>query len=218
MISFKYKETHLPISLQWLLAICLVLIGIYSISLIDIWWKLIFVFLLIPILQFCCTPLFRLIGIYKYLSNTVYAVPATKAFYELHNATTYDYLQQFSWSDKGSKAQRQLLMNYGQAFLKIIQLIETGKLPPSLQITGQSYFFSRQTAQKLGFQIFPVNSITKICSCLNALELIVLYSFTRGKWAIPPFWKVKAMTISGEDLCKKKEVIRRIVQQIKKKS
>ena len=213
----RYNAYYLPISLQWVLAICLFLIGIYGISLIDVWWKLIFVFLLIPILQFCCTPLFRLIGIYKYLSTTVYAVPATKAYYELHNATTYDYLQQFSWSDKGLKTQRQLLMNYGQAFLKIIQLIETGKLPPSLQIIGQSFFFSRQTAKKLGFQIYPANRVTKICSTLNALELTILYSFARGKWVIPPFWKVKVMTISGEDLCKKKELIRRIIQQIKKK-
>jgi len=208
---------RLPILLQWIVAIILLLAGFYVLSGIDALWKIPLVFIALPLLQFCCTPLFRLLDIYKTLSPSVYTIFPNSKKYELHNITTFDYLQTFNWSDRGKVAQRQLLLNYGKAFLYLIEQIEAQKIPESVFIVGHSYFFSERTTEKLGFQIFPSDTITTLCSCLNAIELIGLYSFSQGKWAIPRFWRVKAIVISGEELCLRKEFIQRLIQKIEKK-
>ena len=207
---------HLPILLQYLLAITLSIAGFCSLSWIDSLWKLPLLFIALPILQFCCTPLFRLLGIYKPLSPTVFTIFPSNKKYELHNITTFDYLQTFSWSDKGKIAQKKLLLNYGKAFLYLIEQIESKKIPATVLIVGHSYFFSERTTRKLGFKIFPSDSITKICSCLNAVELIGLYSFSQGKWAMPKFWKVKAVMISGEHLCLRKDLIINLIEKLEK--
>jgi len=208
---------QLPILLQWLIAIVLFLAGFYALSWLDTLWKLPLIFIALPFLQFCCTPLFRLLGIYTTLSPSVFTILPSSKKYELHNITTFDYLQEFNWSDKGKVAQRKLLLNYGKAFLYLIEQIETQQIPPTVWIVGNSYFFSERTTKKLGFQIFPSDAITKFCSCLNAIELIGLYSFSQGKWAIPKFWQVRALIISGENLCLQKDLILRILKKLEKR-
>jgi len=209
---------QIPRLTQWILAAILFIAGFYSLSWIDSFWKLPFLFIALPILQFCCTPLFRLLGVYRSLSPTVFSIFPSAKKYELHNITTFDYLQEFNWSDKGKIVQKRLLINYGKAFLYLIEQIETQKIPATVLIVGNSYFFSERTTRKLGFQVFPSDTITKFCSCLNAVELIGLYSFSQGKWAIPKFWEVKAITISGEQLCLRKDLIISLLKKLEKKA
>jgi len=140
---------HLPILIQWLLAVILCIVGFYSLNWIDSLWKLPLLFIALPVLQFCCTPLFRLLRIYKTLSPTVFTIFPSNKKYELHNITTFDYLQTFSWSDKGKIAQKKLLLNYGKAFLYLIEQIESNKMPATVLIVGHSYFFSERTTRNL---------------------------------------------------------------------
>lgn len=207
---------QLPILIQWFIATILLLLGFYFVSSIDSLWRLPLLIFALPILQFCCTPLFRLLKIYKSLSPTVFSIFPSPKKYELHNITTFDYLQQFSWSDKGKPIQRKLLVNYAKAFLNIIDQIEHQQIPESVLIIGHSYFFSERTAKKLGFEMIPADKITVFCSCLNAVELIFLYSFSQGKWTIPKFWQVKAMFISGKELCKRRAIIQRLLLNVEK--
>lgn len=134
--------------------------------------------------------------------------------YDLHNIFTFDYLVNFSWSDRGAKAQKILLGHYFKALLTIIDRIESDGLSPDVKIVGHSYFFSDRTAEKLGFTVSKASSFWVFNSSIQFLELSYLYSFSQGKLAIPKFWKVKRAEITGHELVTKKELLEGLVGKL----
>ena len=205
----------LPKFIQWIVAILLMIIGFGSMMpLIMKPYGLLLLPLLAPFLNLVSVPFFRLIGYFKYLTPLVISTVQTEEQYDLHNVFTFDYLVNFKWADRGKKVQKMLLQHYFKALLVIIERIESGHLPPEVNIVGHSYFFSDRTAKKLGFTISKASSFWVINSALQFIELSYLYSFSQGKWAMPKFWKVRRAEISGTDLLTKKEFLKGLVNRL----
>jgi hypothetical protein len=205
----------LPKSLQWIIASLLILLGFGILMPIFTKWYGLFVLPFVaPFFNFVSVPFFRLIGYYKYLNPFVLSTIQNDTLYDLHNIFTFDYLVHFKWEDRGIKVQKILLGHYLKALLTIIERIEEGSLPPEVKIVGHSYFFNDRTAEKLGFTISKASFFWLINAAMQIVELSYLYSFSKGKWALPPFWKVRRAEITGSDLVLQKNRLKELTIKI----
>jgi len=206
---------QLPKLIQWIIALILIVVGFGAIMpLLRKPYSLLLLPILAPFLNFVSVPFLRLIGYYKYLNPYVISTVQTDKQYDLHNIFTFDYLVNFKWSNRGKYAQRILLGHYFKALITIIERIESGQLSSKVKIVGHSYFFNNRTAEKLGFTITNASSFWVLNSAVQFIELSYLYSFSKGKWALPKFWKVKRAEITGSDLVTKKEILEELARKI----
>lgn len=210
---------NLPIVIQWLIAILLLIVGMgITMPILTGTYGLLWLPLLAPIFNLVTVPIFKLIGIFKYLNPFVLSTVQTDKSYDLHNVFTFDYIIHFKWSDRGTKVQRTLLVHYFKALLTIIERIESKQLSHEVKVVGHSYFFSDRTALKLGFKVSKASFFWIANSVVQFIELSCLYSFSQGKWAMPKFWKVRRAEIIGSDLVKKKDVLQDIIRKLDPKS
>lgn len=206
---------NLPKPIQWFIAILLFFGGVAaSMPLLSKPYGLLLLPVLAPLLNLVSVPFLRLVGVYKYLNPYVISTVQTDKEYDLHNVFTFDYLVNFTWSDRGAYVQKTLLGHYFKALLTIIERIESGQLSPEVKVVGHSYFFNDRTAEKLGFTISKASVFWIVNSAMQFIELSYLYSFSKGKWAFPKFWKVKRAEIVGKDLVAKKERIEKLVGKL----
>ena len=206
---------ELPKPVQWIIALVLIFVGLaVMLPILSKPYGLLLFPILAPFLNLVSVPILRLVGFYKYLNPYVISTVQTDKQYDLHNVFTFDYLVNFKWADRGKHAQRILLGHYFKALLTIIERIERKELSPEVKIVGHSYFFNDRTAKKLGFKISKASSFWVINSALQFIELTYLYSFSKGAWRLPKFWKVKRAEITGSDLVTKKEMLEKLMLKI----
>ena len=158
------------------------------------------IFLSPSLIQFFATPIAKLVGLYKYLSPMLFAYAANDKLYEIHNGTSFDYLMVMTAANAGPKFKKQMLNYYLDGLLKIVEKIEGNELPESVVIRGSSYFFSDRTAKKLGFTLLEGSLATKINLFVNYLDLIWMYSLSRGRLSFPSLRNIKAGEITGQQL------------------
>ncbi|WP_299459433.1 hypothetical protein [uncultured Microscilla sp.] len=214
------KFYRLSKSIQWVLAIFFVLLGAGSFlgpfARPQLWYFLLFPFAL-AIMQFALTPLFTLLGVYKYYSPMLLVYNPNKAVYDLHTGTSFDYLMVMHWRDRGLAARQKIWCYCLQGLIAIAKDIEQGKLPKTIQVVGTSYFFSSNTAKRLGFHLTKPSLSYRINLLINALDLIWMYSFAQGKIAIPPLLKTQKAAISGDELLKQKPTLEQLMSKIEKR-
>ena len=148
-----YKQ---PKILQWIKAILLILIGFLpALSMIakghshPIFYLLFIIY--VPIGQFAFTPLFRLIGVYKYYSPMLLGYMANDRQIDLHSGGSFDYLFVMRKYKAGVEMRNRLLIYHFEGLLKLIELIENKSTPETVSIVGTSYFFHDRTLSKMGF-------------------------------------------------------------------
>lgn len=175
----------------------------------DMNYGLMLIPIVIPFANFALIPFTRILGFATYLSPMVLTFGKDIKDYQLHNVQSFDYFVNFKWSERGRAAKRKLLRYYMEALLEIIRRIDTGELPESLVVVGNSYFFNERTTQKLGFTIGKANIYRILNSVISFVEISLLFSFTEGKLSLPKLWNVKKASITGTVLLEKKGVIER---------
>ncbi len=181
----------------------------------------IFYFLLIiyiPIGQFAFTPLFRLIGVYRYYSPMLLGYMANNRQIDLHSGGSFDYLFVMRKYRAGIEIRTKLLFYHIEGLLKIIQLIEKKSIPETVNIVGTSYFFNDRTLSKMGFEIVNPSLFYRLNLFINFIDLIWMYSFSQGKLSIPKLWKAKKASISGAKLIESKKVIEDLYNKMKRRT
>jgi hypothetical protein len=221
MTESKVKNPfyRLPRIGQWLIA--LLMMGIL-IWLLVFWsalgtrnplWYL-SIFLLMPPFQFLITPFARLTGMYTYLSPILLVYFANDQKYDLHNGTPFDYLMLLRGSKPGSELRRRLLAYYIEGLINITEKVEQGTLPETVIIHGSSYFFSESTANRLGFTVKKTGWAERINIIANYLDLIWMYSLSKGKLTFPDLKQIKTVETSGGQLLKKKPFLQSLYQRL----
>lgn len=168
------------------------------------------IFFCVPVMQFCLSPLMTLSGVYKYLSPMLLVYSPTAKKYDLHNGTSFDYLWVMRKVKPGRPVQTTMLAYYVAGLLEIIRELEAGEIPPDITITGTSYFFSTSTIERLGFSPVPASNNYKLNFLLNYLDLLWMYSLSKGKLSFPNLKNIKAVAITGKDLQEKKPYLERL--------
>lgn len=171
--------------------------------------------LIISLFHLTTPPLFRLLGLYQYLSPMLLVNIPTKKQYELHNGTSFDYLMNICrFRRHGVKSI--LLYDYLNGLLKIIEEVENGTLPESVTIKGSSYFFSESTAARFGFSIGRATIGGKLNATINYFDLIWMYSLANKKLTFPNLKRMKRATIMGIILSENKAKIHQTLNRIEK--
>ena len=214
-----YKQ---PKILQWIEAILLLFIGFLPALLIieKGYSQLIFYLLIIiyvPIGQFAFTPLFRLIGVYKYYSPMLLGYMANDHQIDLHSGGSFDYLLVMRKYKAGIKIRTKLLLYHIEGLIKIIELIEKKSTPETVNIVGTSYFFNDRTLNKMGFDIVNPSLFYRLNLFINFIDLIWMYSLSQGNFSIPKLWNAKKASISGSKLVESKKVIEDLYYKINKR-
>jgi len=212
---------QLPKWCQYALAIIMMLIlGGIMLS----WYKLIEIhpaffltlFLLSPLYHLLLTPLMTLTKSYVYINPMLLAFNPSEERYDLHMGTSFDYLMVMRGTPPGISARYKNLGFLLDGLLKIIDRIETGALPDTVEVRGSSYFFSDRTAESMGFKLSPTGLAEKCNIVFNYLELLWTYSYTQGRLSFPNLNNIKTASTSGAELVRQKERIERLYAHISK--
>ena len=211
-----------PKIIQWIIAISLSACSAYLVYFVfDVIYLPIVLFLLPllkPIGHFLVVPLLRLSGVLNYYSPMLIGVWSGEKSLNLHNGSSFDYLVNMRWKQKGQIAKRRMLRYYLKGFLKIIEDIENKKLPREVEVSGTSYFFSERSAMRMGFKLIQPNTIWKFLFFLDYVNLFMMYSYSCGKLRCPKVTKLKKAVITGEKLLQAKEKIITLLNLINRKN
>ena len=215
-----YKQ---PKILQWIEAILLLLFGFLpALAIIENGYSNTFYYLLfiiyVPVGQFAFTPIFKLIGVYKYYSPMLLGYMANDHQIDLHSGGSFDYLFVMRKYKSGIELRNRLLIYHLEGLNNLIQLIENKHIPETVNIVGTSYFFSNRTLSKMGFEILDASWFYKLNLCVNLIDLIWMYSLSQGKLSIPKIWNAKKASISGAKLVESKKAIEDLYDNMKQKT
>jgi len=213
MLNNKIKE--------WLIALIALiptgyLVILWSDLILNNFLWAITIFVFAPVFQFLSTPLFTVLGVYYYLSPMLLVYNPSKIKYDLHNGTSYNYLQAMRSYKAGRPARKALLLFYMQGLYKIIEKIEQEELPESVKVRGSSYFFSETTAKRLGFAMKPAGFAEKLNILFNYLDLLWMYSYAHGYLKFPNLAAIKTVEMTGSLLMEKKDVLQNYIEYLKK--
>jgi hypothetical protein len=219
MNSF-YKQAKF---LVWLESFILLLIG-FSIAITIIengQEQPLFYFLFIvyvPVAQFTFTPFFKLVGVYQYYSPMLLGYMANDKQIDLHSGTSFDYFFLFRKVSKGTEWRNRVLAWQIEGLLQLIDQIENKCIPATVNIVGTSYFFNDRTLHKLGFEMQEPSIFYKLNLYLNFIDLLWMYSLSKGQFSFPNLQKTTKAQIKGHDLVLRKQRLLILSECLKKQS
>lgn len=211
-----YKQ---PTILVWIESILFLLIGIVlGIEIITIGnahplFYTAFI-LYIPVSQFLFTPIYKLTGGYTYYSPMLLGYMANDKQIDLHSGTSFDHLFVLRNVKSGTTLRNRIMRYHLEGLLNIIQLMEAKRIPSYVNIMGTSYFFNDRTLTNLGFQLEKATLFYRINLLINFIDLLWMYSLSKGKLAIPAVWDAKKASIKGELLLLQKPKLEALYKRL----
>ncbi|MBK8946111.1 MAG: hypothetical protein IPM32_12685 [Ignavibacteriae bacterium] len=157
--------------------------------------------------HFSITPLLRLFGYLNYHSPFLLTIRYKQNHWEIHNGTIFDYLLNMKWSYRGVTAKQITIKNYLQGLLNIIDKLKKNNNPKNINVTGITYFINRGTISKIGFTEERVRLYRKSLFIIDYINLLIMFSFSKGKISFPNIFRLKKIKIDGEKLISSEKVI-----------
>lgn len=170
--------------------------------------------LYVPISQFLFTPMYTLTGAYTYYSPMLLGYMANDKQIDLHSGTSFDHLFVLRKVKSGTPLRNRIILYHLEGLLNLIQLIEDKRIPSSVNIIGTSYFFNDRTLHNLGFQLEKATLFYRINLFINFIDLLWMYSLSKGKLAVPAVWNAKKASITGDALIVQKLKLESLYQKL----
>jgi hypothetical protein len=155
---------------------------------------------LVSLAQFSLTPALRFFGVHQYYSTTLKVTMRAGRYLEIHGGAVFDYLLAVRWAERGPVAARKIMVSYLEGLLGLAEEVERGRLPRDIEIVGASYFFHAATARRLGCRVQPAPWWLRANLWLHVLDVVALYSFSKGRLALPDLSHVTTAVIRGDEL------------------
>jgi hypothetical protein len=124
---------------------------------------------------------------------------------DLHSGTSFDYFFLFRKVSKGTEWRNRVLAWQIEGLLQLIDQIENKCIPATVNIVGTSYFFNDRTLHKLGFEMQEPSIFYKLNLYLNFIDLLWMYSLSKGQFSFPNLQKTTKAQIKGHDLVLRKQ-------------
>ena len=163
---------------------------------------------------FASTPLLRWVGVYRYYGPYLCAMFPTSRRLDIHLGTTFDQLLTLRWADRGRIARAQLLAGALEGLLAIADDVERGHVPAEVTVEGTSWFFTASTARRLGFELAPPTLVGRLIPWLIAIDILLVYSFTQGRFAIPPMRGVRRACTTGQRLLEHRDKLHALHERL----
>lgn len=209
-----------PLLVQWsvtlLLLLCFLLacLGVVALTRQNPLWALLSL-LLIPLSQFAISPLFTLLGLYQYLSPILHVYLPAKHSYELHHASSFDYLFLWQHMRHCPDRKRQILVYYLEGLIKLIEMIEEKRVSPDVVIEGNTYFVNKRTSQLIGLSLTRTGKFKKACLYLNFLDMLWMHSLTCKKIQLPSLSHSGYLKGTGRQLVANKHKLEALYNRLK---
>ena len=212
------KFYQLPVLVQWLIALLLIILGmsLFTVTMTALhpYGVLVLFPIGLPLAHFALTPIFTLLGVYKYYSPLLLVYSPNTIKYDIHLGTSFDYLWVMRWGDKGLKTRKKIWRYFLEGLVNIMEEIEAGRLPETVKVEGTSYFFSTKTAERLGFALEKPSFSYRVNLVMNYVDLWWMYSFAQNRLAFPKVLNARKAVISGKDLVQRRAQFEQLVQRL----
>jgi hypothetical protein len=152
------------------------------------------------ILRCLSTPLLRRLGLYRYYSARLMAMPAPSGL-QLHLGTSFDFLRAKDVSPRDS------LRHLADGLLAICAAVERGELPSSTVLTGTTYFFREATLRRFGLRPHEPGPLQWTLACVAWLETSLLLSLARGAPTLVRLERLFAVRFTAAELLKRRRSI-----------
>ena len=160
------------------------------------------------------TPLFTLLGLYRYYSPLLLGYLPNEKVIDLHSGGSFDYLFVMRGVAPGAAFRKQVLKYQLEGLLRLIQYVEEKQIPESVSIVGTSYFFNEKTLQKFGFKLVEASAFYRLNLLVNFIDITWMYSLAQGKLSFPKLWKAKKAHISGAALVRQRAAIAAVYERL----
>lgn len=142
---------------------------------------------------------------------------ATDKKIDLHSGWSFDYLFVMRNYKPGVGFRNRLLTYHFEGLLGLVKQIENKSIPDTVEITGTSYFFNDRSLKRMGFEIVEPTLAYRINLYSNFIDLVWMYSLSKGKFAFPNLRQAKKARMTGTELVKSKDKIEALYKNMSQK-
>ena len=209
------KFSRFPLLLQ--LLICIIL-GALSFLYIKYFselpysspWKYVMLAFFMPIYSLTFMPILTLFKVADFKSELLFITKDAKKNYDIHFGSLFDCILSGLFFGSRGEFRDLMLFFLVDGMLNITKDVEAGKIDKEAEIRGSSYFFNEKTAQKFGFESMKMKRSHKYILFLNYLEILLVFSFSKGRFSLPNLGDFKSVKTTGGEMLEHKEYIKKL--------
>jgi hypothetical protein len=172
---------------------------------------------ILPIYSITFMPILTLLKVADYKSELLFITKDAKKNYDIHFGSLFDCILSGLFSGKRGGFKDLMLYFLIDGMLNIIKGVEIGQIDKKAELRGSSYFFNHKTAAKFGFQPMKMKTSHKYILYLNYLEILLVFSFSKGRFAIPNIGDFNSVKTTGGELLEHKDYVKRLHAMLKVK-
>ncbi len=180
-------------------------------------WKYVMVAFFLPVYSITFMPILTLLKVADYKSELLFVTKDAGKNYDLHFGSLFDCILSGLFSGKRGGFKDLMLFFLVDGMLKLANDVASGKIDKEAEIRGSSYFFNEKTAAKFGFESMKMKTSHKYILYLNYLEILLVFSFSKGRLARPNIEDFRSVKTTGASLIKHKEYIEKLHKVLKRK-
>lgn len=180
-------------------------------------WKYVMIVFFLPVYSITFMPILTLLNIADYKSELLFITKDASKNYDIHFGSLFDCVLSGLFSGRRGRFKDLMMFFLIEGLLNIVKDVESGKIEKEAEIQGSSYFFNKKTAAKFGFESIKMKVSHKYLLYLNYLEMLLVFSFSKGRLSRPNIEDFISVKTTGSDLIAQKVYIEKLHQILKNK-